>query len=295
MVKEAKKIAIVTDSVADLPDSLIKEYNIKVVPLYISFNGNSYKENIEIGPDRVYKELQSGQTLKTSTPTVNDFIKVYKDLKKNEDPDIIYSIHLSSILSGTINSAIAASKSIEGVNIKVIDSKKAAIGEGFIVLSAARAARSGAAEEEIDELIEKMIRSSYFYATFDNFEYVLKGGRAPFLAKFIGKAMVLKPVIAFSPAGKLKLKKFCLNKRVSIRQLYTLIRSDIIRSDMGRCMIGICYGNDAGPAERLRGFIEDDRQIDADDFVMTRMTSVMAAHTGPGIWGIAACPVYEKK
>jgi len=295
MIKKRKKIAIVTDSVADLPDSLIKEYNIKVVPLYISFGGNSYKENIEIGPDRIYKELQSGQSLKTSTPTVNDFIKAYKDLKENEDPDIIYSIHLSSILSGTINSAIAASRSIEGINIKAIDSKKAAISEGFIVLSAAKAARSGKTEEEIDELIERMVRSSYFYATFDNFEYIIKGGRAPFLAKFIGKAMVLKPIITFSPAGKLKLKKFCLNNRVSIRQLYALIRSDIISSDMGRCMIGICYGNDRGPAERLRGYIEDDPQIDASDFVMTKMTSVMAAHTGPGIWGIAACPAYEEK
>jgi DegV family protein with EDD domain len=295
MKKEAKKIAIVTDSVADIPDSLIKEYNIKVVPLYISFDGNSYKENIEIGPDRIYEELQSGQTLKTSTPTVNDFIEVYKDLKKNEDPDIIYSIHLSLILSGTINSAIAASKSLEGVNIKVIDSKKAAISEGFIVLSAAHAVRSGAAEEEIDKLVERMIASSYFYATFDNFEYVLKGGRTPFLAKFIGKTMVLKPIITFSPAGKLKLKNFCLNSRSSIKQLYTLIKSDIISSDMGRCRIGICYGNDAGPAERLKGFIEDDPGIDVDDFVMTKMTSVMAAHTGPGIWGIAACPAYEKR
>jgi len=295
MEKEAKKIAIVTDSVADLPDSIIKEYNIKVVPLYISFGGNSYKENIEIGPDRIYEELQSGQTVKTSTPTVNDFIKVYEDLKENEDPDIIYSIHLSSLLSGTINSAIAAGKSIEGVNIKAIDSKKAAIGEGFIVLSAARAAKSGASEEEIDELIERMIVSSYFYATFDNFEYIIKGGRAPFLAKFIKKAMVLKPIITFSPSGKLKLKKFCLNNKVSIKQLYTLIKSDIISSDMGRCMIGIFYGNDAGPAERLKRFIEDDPQIDASDFLMTKMTAVMSAHTGPGIWGIAACPAYEKK
>lgn len=295
MIKKGKKIVIVTDSVADLSDSLIKENNIKVVPLYISFDGNSYKENIEISPDRIYKELQSGQTLKTSTPTVNDFIKVYKDLKENEDPDIIYSIHLSSILSGTINSAIAASRSIEDANIKIIDSKKAAISEGFIVLSAAKAAGSGASEEEIDKLIERMISSSYFYATFDNFEYVIKGGRAPFLAKLIGKAMVLKPIITFTPAGKLRLKKFCLNSKISIKRLYTLIKSDIISSNMGRCMIGICYGNDKGPAERLRGFIEDDIQIDVSDFVMTKMTSVMAAHTGPGIWGVAACPVYKSK
>lgn len=295
IIKKGKKIAIVTDSVADLPDSLVKEYNIKVVPLYIRFSGNSYKENIEIKPDKIYKELQSGQILKTSTPTINDFIKAYKDIKENEDPDIIYSIHLSSILSGTINSAIAASRSIKGINIKIIDSKKAAISEGFIVLSAAKAARSGASEEEMDILIERMIESSYFYATFDNFEFIIKGGRAPFLAKFVGKAMVLKPIITFSLAGKLRLKKFCFNNRVSIKQLHTLIRADIINSDMGRCMIGICYGDDKELAERLRGFIEDDPQINVDDFVMTKMTSVMAAHTGPGIWGIAACPAYKIK
>jgi len=295
MNKKAKKIVIVTDSVSDLPENLAEKYNIKVVPLYINIGKRSYKENVEIKLEKIYKELESGHTVKTGTPTISDFIKVYNDIKKNEDPDIIYSIHLSGLLSGTINSAIVAGKSIDGIKIKVIDSKKAAISEGFIVLAAAHAAESGASEEEIDILIKKMIDSCCFYASFDNFEHIIKGGRAPFLAKFVKKALVIKPIVTFSSAGKMKLKKFCLNNKSAIKQLHTLISSDIVSSNMGRCAIGIFYGNDIGPAERLKKYIEDDPCIDASEYILTQMTAVMSAHTGPGIWGVAACPVYNDK
>jgi DegV family protein with EDD domain len=297
MTAEVKKTVIVTDSVADLPDNIIEKYNIKVVPLYINFGGRSYRENLELSPDTVYSELISGRSIKTSTPSVEDFINIYTNIKKNDNPETVYSIHMSSALSGTFNSAVSARSLMVNMDmdIRIIDSKKAAICEGFIVLSAARAAMSGAPTEKIDRLIGNLIDSSYFYATFEDFKYVLKGGRAPFLAGFIEKAMPLKPVITFNPAGRLKLKKFCLNKESSIRELYSFARSDIIRNDMGRCMIGICYGNDIGPALELKELVTDDPQIHTSEILMTQMTTVMAVHTGPGIWGIAVCPYYENR
>ncbi len=295
MNEQAKKIVVMTDSVADLPERIIEKYNIKVVPLYINFGGRSYRENLELSPDTVYKELISGSAIKTSTPSLEDFIDIYTSIKKNENPETIYSIHMSSALSGTFNSAVSARSLMGDMDIRIVDSKKAAICEGFIVLSAARAAMSGASTEKIDRLIEEMIKSSFFYATFEDFKYVLRGGRAPFLAGFIDKAMPLKPVITFNTAGRLKLKKFCLNKESSIRELYNSARADIIHTGMGRCMIGICYGNDIGPALTLKRLVMDDPQINASEIIMTQMTSVMAVHTGPGIWGIAVCPDYESR
>jgi DegV family protein with EDD domain len=258
----------------------------------VIIDGVSYKEDLEISPDKIYSSLLSGSQIKSSTPSIKDFTEAYKDLKEKQDSDIIYSIHLSSVLSGTINSANTAAKALKDINIKIVDSKKAAIGQGFIVLAAAAAAKSGATKEDIDRTIEKIMGSVFFYATFDNFEYVVKGGRAPFLARFVKKVMLLKPVINFNEAGGLGLKRFCMNKNSSIRTLFNLIKKDIVSSNMGSCLIGICYGDDEGPAIRLKNMVQDDKEIEVSDIVITRMTSVMAAHTGPGIWGIAACPAF---
>jgi len=295
MAVNKDKIVVVTDSVADIPDSLVKKYDIRVVPLYVNLEGKSYREHLEIDQDRIYSSLLSGTPVKTATPTINDFLRLYRDIKEKESPSIIYSIHLSAALSGTLNAASAAAAEVNGVDIRMVDSKKAAIGQGFVVLAAAAAARQGAGEEEIDSIIKKTIDGCYFYATFDNFEYVVKGGRAPFLAGFVKKVMLLKAVITFRENGSLGLKRFCINRRSALTHLYRSVKSEIIGSGMGRCIIGICYGNDAGPALILKDMVENDPDIEVCDFVMSKMTSVMAVHTGPGIWGIAACPAFVSR
>ena len=292
MAKGPKRIAVVTDSVANVPARLAEKYNIRIVPLYVNVDGISYKEELEISPQKIYDSLLSGSLVKSSTPTIKDFMDTYKDIQKKDDPDIIYSIHLSSVLSGTINSARAAAKSLKELNIRIVDSRIAAIGEGFIALAAADAAKKGDSPEQIDRLLEDIRAQSYFYATFDNFEYLVKGGRAPFLAGFVKKVMLLKAVIGFNDAGSLGLKKFCMNKTSAIRALFGLVKKDIVSSGMDSCLIGICYGIDDGSAERLKKMVEEDDDIKASSIVLTRMTSVMAAHTGPGIWGISACPSF---
>lgn len=293
MKKVTKKIAIVTDSVSDIPDRFIKEYGISVVPLYVNFDGESFKEGVEISADRIYNELRAGKIIKSSTPTIQDFTAVYKNLLDEQGFECIYSIHLSSLLSGTINAALSASRQFPEGSVKIIDTKRAAIAEGFIVIEIAKAVNAGADEEKVDKLAGMLVDSISFYATFENFEYVVRGGRAPFLSRFAGKASIIKPIIAFNSKGKLRLKKFCSSKKSSISWLYHLVKRDILNSSNRRNRIGICYGNDQGPADELKNMIENDSDIIVEEIIMTRMTAVMGAHTGPGIWGIAACPVLD--
>ncbi|MES0342408.1 MAG: DegV family protein, partial [Candidatus Humimicrobiaceae bacterium] len=93
-----KKIAIVTDSVSDISDSLVKKYDIKVVPLYLNFDDQSLKEGLEIDVEEVYSKLKSGKIIKSATPTIEDFTVAYKDLLDEQGFESIYSIHLSSLL-----------------------------------------------------------------------------------------------------------------------------------------------------------------------------------------------------
>ena len=258
MKKTMRKIAIVTDSVSDIPDRLIEKYGISVIPLYVDFDGKSFREGLEISADRIYSELRSGKTIKSSTPTIKDFMAVYKSLLEEQGFECIYSIHLSSLLSGTINVAVSASCQFPEGSIKIIDTKKAAIAEGFVVIEITKAVDAGADKERIDKLAGILVDSVSFYATFENFEYIVRGGRAPFLSRFAGKASILRPIIAFNSKGKLQLKKLCSNKKSSISWLYHLLRGDILSSPNRRNSIGICYGSDQGPADELRSMIEND-------------------------------------
>ncbi len=286
-----ENIGIVTDSVSNIPKKLALEYGINIVPLYIGLEGKMYKDGLEITPKEIYDKLASGIKVISSVPSVGDFTEAYRDLIEKKKKTLIYSIHLSSVLSGTINSARLAAKLFPDTKIKVIDSKLAAIVEGMVVLEAARAAKRGESEEKIDHLLDQLIRKSSFFATFENFEYVVKGGRAPFLAKFVGKAMILKPIITFDSTGKLKFKKFARNKRNSLIELYRQIKASI--RDNEKSKIGICFGNDKGPALELEEMLKNDPEIVLEEVIFSDMSVVMSAHTGPGIWGIGAIPAIK--
>ncbi|MBN2073335.1 MAG: DegV family protein [Actinobacteria bacterium] len=283
-------IAIVTDTVSDIPVDMAEEMDIKVVPLYIGIDGRNYREGLDVSSSVIYKKLSLKSKVITSAPAPADFMEVYRDIIEKQKKKVIYSIHLSSMLSGTINSATIAARQFPGTRIKLVDTKVAAISEGFIVLEAARAARNGACEDEIDSLISGMIRESRFYATFENFEYVFKGGRAQFFKRSISKALIFKPIISFDSKGKLKLKKFMLRMDKAVLELYRLIKKDMAAP--GEIRIGICYGDDPVPAQKLKKMFIEDEDMKIREIILTKMTAVMGAHTGPGIWGIAAVPCF---
>ncbi len=283
-----KDIAIVTDTTSDIPVQLANKYKIKIVPLYVGFEGELYLEGKEITSDEVYKKLESGVKVHTSTPSVGDFVKVYRDLVENEKKTLIYSIHISSKLSSTSNSANQAKRFFPQAEIKVIDSKTAAISMGFIVLEVARAVERGESKERIDSIIDFMIRKNRLFATIENFEYIFRGGRTPFLKKFLSRSIKLKPILTIGGDGKVKLKKFVKNKRNSIVELYNQIRKDPFYT--GKRKIGIFYGSDIEPAFELEKMIREDSKIKIDEIILSEVTTVMSAHTGPGIWGISSCP-----
>ncbi len=285
-------IAIVTDTTSDIPEELAKKYEITIVPLYVGFVGKLYLEGKEITSDTVYKKLKAGVKIHTSTPSVGDFMKVYRRLIKRNKKTLIYSIHVSSRLSATINAAEQAKEFFPRERIKVVDSRTAAINLGFIVLEAARAALRGESEEYIDSVIDYTKRKNKMFATFENFEYIFRGGRAPFLGKFLAKSIILKPIVTIGSDGKVKLKKFVRNKRNSIIELYRQIRKDPFSTVKKK--IGIFYGADINPALELKKMVKEDRRIKIDELILTEVTTVMSAHTGPGIWGISSCPVIPK-
>lgn len=286
-----KDIAVVIDSASGMPGELAKANDITIIPLNVGYNGEFYKDGREIDSKVVFDKLRNGIKIYTSTPSVGEFVKIYYDLIKNKKKDLIYSIHLSSALSTTVNSALQAKKFFPEAEIKVIDTKTAAIAMGFIALEVARAAKRGDSEKKIDRIIDYLIKYNRLFATFENFKYLFVGGRAPFLGKFLAASVRIKPIITISNIGKVKLIKFVKNQRNSLIELYWQARK--ISYPVKEKKIGILYGEDIGPALELEKIIKSDKNIVIDELILSQLTTVMSAHTGPGIWGVVVCPAIK--
>ncbi len=286
-----ENIAIVTDTTSDIPQELCSRHQIEVVPLYVGYEGNLYLDGKEVTNRQVYEKLKSGIRVNTSGPSIGDFVKIYKKLIEIGKKTLIYSIHLSSKLSSTFNTAFQAKQFFPKTKIKVIDSRTAAINLGFIVLEAARAAARNESQEKIDKLIDFIIKNNRLFATFENFKYLFIGGRAQILKKFLSKSLVLKPILTLDN-GKVKLKKFARNKKNAIIELYKQIKKDSFHT--GKKKIGIFYGSDIKPALELETMVRNDPKMIIDEIVLSEITTIISAHTGPDIWGISSCLVPDE-
>ncbi|MCL4415506.1 MAG: DegV family protein [Actinobacteria bacterium] len=192
------RIAIVTDSTADIPKSILEKYSIKIVPLTVVFGDESYKaDGVDLSIKDFYEKLKTSKTLpKTIQPSPGDFITVYKELLINYDA--VISIHISKKMSGTVDSALIAKKEFQNKGIEVIDSQLVHMPLGFLVIEAAMMADRDASIEQILERINKLkpdIKSLFVPKTL---EYLQKGGRIGRAKSLIASLLEIKPILTIN-------------------------------------------------------------------------------------------------
>ena len=202
-------VKIVTDSLSDITSDLARELGITVVPLTVFFGHESFLDRVTITTDEFYHRLAHGTVWPTTTqPPPGDFINVYNKLAKETDEILVAT--LSSKLSGTYQSALQAKDMMEGkCRIEVIDSLKVAMSLGLIVISAAKAAQTGANLDELVDLVRKAIPRSHLTAYFDTLKYLAKGGRIGKAQGLLGALLSIKPILTvkdgeMSPVTKLR-------------------------------------------------------------------------------------------
>jgi DegV family protein with EDD domain len=185
----------------------LKELDITVVPLYVRFGNDVFRDNVDISNKEFYKRLVSGEVFpNTSQPTPLDFKQVYEELAK--DADGIVSIHLSAKLSGTIPSALQARESMpSSCPIEIIDSLAISGGLAMVCLAAARAAKAGATMEEVVKIAREAVPQIHFMVLFDTLKYLAKGGRIGKAKSLMGAMLNIKPLIGLKdgevvPLGK---------------------------------------------------------------------------------------------
>jgi DegV family protein with EDD domain len=282
------KIAIVTDSSSDIPLELAKKYGIEVIPMYIGYDSFLRKDGVDIFPEEVYAALKSNKKVNTSSPSIGDFFEVFNFLLEEKGFDLVCCITLSSRLSGAFNAASIAGKKFKDGLLRVFDSKTSTICLGFIVLQAAQAASRGCSFEEIEEIINTLIIKNRFFALLENFEYVFKGGRGTFFSKIINKALIFTPILTIGKSGKVHLSKFAKNKNSALEEIYNMAVRASISNNSSK--FGIFYGEDINTAKYLEKMLKGNKDIRIDEVIITKITTVISAHTGPGIYGIAVSP-----
>ena len=194
-------VKVVTDSASDISDEVVRELGITVVPLYVHFVHEVYQDGVDLSADEFYHKLVTEPEFpKTSAPSSETFIATYEKLAAETDE--IISIHISSKLSTTYNSALLGKGGMKvSCRVEVIDTFSASIGLGLIVITAAKAALSGANLDEIVAMIKQTIPETHYFGIVDNLEYLYKGGRIGKAQAFLGSMLNVKPLLIVQDGG----------------------------------------------------------------------------------------------
>ncbi len=188
-------VEIVTDSLSDITPEFAEELGVTVVPLYVRFGEEVYRDRVEMSTDEFYRRLVNGPNLPTTTqPSPGDFLNVYKKLARKTDEILVVTV--SGVLSGTYQSAMQAKNMMEGkCRIEVIDSRKVAMSLGLIVIKAAEAAKTGANLDELADLVRKAMPRSNLVVYFDTLKYLARGGRIGKAQGLLGAMLSIKPIL----------------------------------------------------------------------------------------------------
>ena len=188
-------VKIVTDTLSDITGDMAAELGITLVPLYVRFGEEVYRDRIDITSEDFYRRLVNEPKLPSTTqPTPNDFTEVYTKLAQETDEILV--IVVSGKLSGTYQSAMQARDYLkEKCHIVVVDSMSVAMGEGLIVVSAVNAVKNGASLEKVADMVRKAHDRSHLIAYFDTLKYLAKGGRIGKAKEFLGAMLSVKQIL----------------------------------------------------------------------------------------------------
>src|SRR2546422_6691363 len=187
----AQNTAIVVDSTADFPDAPARFPNWRVVPLYVLFGDESYRDYVELTPAEFYARLRTAEELPTtSQPTPGDFLETYESLREFER---IYSLHISSALSGTYQSATIAGSEL-GDKVRTVDSESASAAIAMLGLAIQRRLERGTSDEEIDRLVARYRGDARLIFTVDTLEILRRGGRIGRASAWAGELLHVQPI-----------------------------------------------------------------------------------------------------
>ncbi|HYZ18979.1 MAG TPA: DegV family protein [Gaiellaceae bacterium] len=278
MQLDGSNTAIVLDSTADFPDATERFPNWRVVPLYVRFGAESYRDYVDLGPTDFYARLREAAELPTtSQPTPADFAAAYDELTAYER---VYSLHIPRKLSGTWQSASTAAEATGG-KVRVIDTETASAGIALLALAIQRRLEAGTTDDEIDELVGGFKRDAHLIFTLDTLEFLARGGRIGRARGMAGQLLHIKPILTLEDGEVLPLKRVRGNRRAFHEFETAFLGSS---TDGPGLRVGIAHADAPERMEALRKLVEAQRPQATIDLATT-LGPVLGTHAGPGTIG----------
>lgn len=277
-----RAVAIVADSSADLPDSVLDRHHIALVPLQVVIDGRTFRDRVELRPDEFYRQMRSSRTLPTtSQPSPAEFVRTFRDARASADE--VVAVLLGARLSGTLQSAQAALKAAGLTSVHLVDSGSASLGVGMLALRAAELAELGWPALEIVTEMRRLRGQSGVFLTVDQYDNLLRSGRVSRGKAWLGGMLDIKPILTLSedghlvPANKVRGRDNLVPKVLALLEKRLTPKPTAVR-------FGIAHAEAPEVAERLRTALVAAYQ--PKDCFVSLATGVLGTHVGVGAWAV---------
>ncbi|WP_425447970.1 DegV family protein [Dethiothermospora halolimnae] len=276
-------IKIITDSASDLPQDIIKEYDIDVMPLLVYLNEEEYLDGDTLKSKELFDGMRDGNVYKTAQISPAVFKEKFTDIaKKNQS--CIY-IAFSSGLSGTYQTGELMKNEVlkehPNLDLDIIDTKCASTGFGLVVHKAGKMAKEGASKKDIINTVKFYSEHMEHIFTVDDLEYLRRGGRVSRAAAFMGGLLNIKPVLDVEDGKLIPIEKVRGRKKVLKRMIEIMEERG---TDLKNQLIGISHGDDLKGATKLKEMMEE--RFGCDKFLINTIGCAVGAHSGPGTLAI---------
>jgi DegV family protein with EDD domain len=275
----AANTAIVVDSTADFPEAPGHFPNWRVVPLYVRFGDESFRDYVELSPEQFYERLRAApETPSTSQPTPGDFLEAYEELVGF---DRILSLHIAGKLSGTLESARTAARTLGDDRVRTLDSESASAAIAMLGLAIQRRLEQGTTDDQVVALVERYRREAGLLFTVDTLEYLARGGRIGRARAWAGELLNIKPILSIEDGEVLPVKRVRGNRKAFLEFANVFEGATVDRPSL---RVGIAHADAPDRAEALRKMVRATRPAAKIELV-TSLGPVVGAHAGPGTVG----------
>jgi len=287
------KIAVLTDSCASIPETLLKELKIHMVAYYIHRGQEVLRDLVTIQREEFLRWMETAKVLPTTaSPGPGDYLQAYESLVKGQDADEILSLHMTSTGSGAYQAAkiaqTMAQEQMPGVRIEVLDTRNVSMCQGWMVIEAARSALAGVSLDAILEWIKKMIPLTHMIQTADTLKYLYMGGRIGLAKNLLGTLLHIKPLIGMVDGVIVP-----LGQARSRSRAYQMMVEMIVAAvgPLGKIKIAYTHAGARQEVEKIKALVE--KRLICVETIIAELSPALAVHTGPGTAGLCYYPVEE--
>ena len=281
------KVAIVTDSIACLPEEMVERYGIRILPINFYSEGRVYKDWVDVTPSEAYELfLKDPDSFKTSSVSPGECLEAYHEVSKQTKSILCITVSskLSAVYSAAQTAKEQAKAELPGTSIEVLDSRTAAAAEGFVVLAAARAAAEGKSLPQVIKAAEEVKEKVSLVALLDTVRHIYRSGRIPKVASWVGSMLNIRPIFTIS-SGVVRFRGAVRNKEHGIDRMLKVVGDKV---GTNRVHVAVMHAYAADEAERLKERVSS--EFNCAELWISEFSPMMGYTCGTGTLGFAFYP-----